>query len=529
MYDAQDILLVDKYNKPLSVYDDGDVQQGLYFSPLQWENLGRFSPSLLYSPIGDANTDVNEYDRQMLLRVSRKLYATMPEVAAASKQLANITIGLGSCPVFAGSDPKDSVWGESTEINLENNFYNACSPYGPAYDWRTIWKTVSYLVDRDGDVLLVPFLDRNGNFKLTFYETQRVSSRPGQLTIDYGKFKGLRIRDGVIVNDAGYPVGYQVLGITQDDDRTYSTNQAQLIYNPFSFSKFRGIPSITNAMRSAASLGEIVQALEMVIKIESNLFLQVKNEMGQAPRQRVKTLGQGIVNPTTKTAGFSIPAYEDTVGGIKYIRHKDEIKSFASQRPGTETMKFIEHLQKGVLLGTGIPLQWILNPESVSGAMARGIKVQITKAVQDRTQMLNKYACPMLSRAVAAGMANGSIPENFNTDKKTNQPSFSLWGLSQAEELLLDVGVEKQADINSYLVGLTSADEILQKYGKRYKNTVARREKDLRLLYDRVKAINQDYPEFASTTLQMMQNENMQMQPLPNESQQPQHKNLQAA
>src|SRR6202000_3007081 len=110
-------------------------------------------------------------------------------------------------------------------------------------------------------------------------------------------------------------------------------------------------------------------------------------------------------------------------------------------------MKFVEHLEKGILLGTGIPFQWILNPESVSGASSRGLKEQIVRATQARGQMLAKYQTLMITKAVANGMINGIIPQNYDTDSRTGQPVFPQWGVSQAAELMLDVGYEKQADV----------------------------------------------------------------------------------
>lgn len=525
MYQSSDILLYGPNSKPLAVYDyDNSVagahaQESIYFSPMQWEHLGQFSPTLLYQPLGDATQDVGQYDRQMLLRISRKLYATMPEVQAASAQLANLTVGLGFAPLFNGDDGSQQ-WGENAEINLETNFFNSCSPYGMAYDWRAIWKLVSYLVDRDGDVLLIPYTDRFGALKLTFVEAHRVTNRPGQVEVNGGRFDGYAIDDGIILNQSGYPIGYQVIGNDETQDRQLSVNQAQLIYNPFSFSKFRGLPSITYAMRSAASLQEIERSLEMVIKLESMIYLQVKNEMGQAPRRQVKFItGNEPTQPNKNAVGFTPPIYQDVFAGIKYIRHKDELKSFDSKRPGEQTMQFIEHLQKGILLGTGIPYQWILNPESVSGASSRGIKEQITKAVQARGQLLNKYAVQMIVKAVANGMANGTIPENYAIDPRTNQPVFANWQLSQAAELMLDIGYEKQADVTAYLTGLMSADEILQKYGKRYKTTLKSREKNVRLLLDTVIKMRSDYakyPDLQASILNLMQKEDFVPPQLPN-------------
>jgi hypothetical protein len=115
-------------------------------------------------------------------------------------------------------------------------------------------------------------------------------------------------------------------------------------------------------------------------------------------------------------------------------------------------------------------------------------------------------------------MLNGTIKGNYKVDKRTGNPVFTQWGLSQAAELMLDAGYDKQADVTAYLTGLMSADEILQKYGKRYKNTVHIREKNLRLLYDRVRAIRVDYPEFSADVLPQMQNINFVQQALPADS-----------
>lgn len=501
------------------VYDNSPApESGLYFNPYQWDNIGKFRPSLSYVPLGDGEADVNQFDRQTLLRVSRKLYATMPEVAAASQQLANLTVGLGFSPLFTGQDPTDQAWGETAEFYLENSFYNQCSPYGIAYDWRTQWKLVSFLVDRDGDVLMVPFVDRNGSFKIDFIESHRIGCREGQTTIEGGRYNCYTIADGVVKNSSGYPVAYQVLGDKAENDEIYSNTQAYLIYNPISFSKFRGLPILKAAMRDAASLNQLEDDLEMMSKVETSVYLTMKNETGQAPRNKITVLGQPTSNSTVVAPGMSKPIYENWVGGIRYVRTKDEIKSFGSSRPSDQIMKFLEHLSKGIMLATGIPYQWILNPESVSGAASRGVKEQITKAVQDRAQLLNKYAIIGLQKAVANGMVQGTIPANNKTDKRTNQPVAYQFQVSQAAELMLDVGYETQALINQYLTGLISADEILQKSGKRYKNTLAIRAKNVRQLLDTVTQLQEEYPEFKSSILNLMQKEDFVPPPLPDEN-----------
>src|SRR5438046_2115473 len=109
--EQEDILLFGANNKPLLVYDNDPMPQGsLYFNPWSYENYGKFRNSLSNNSLGNGEQEVNQSERERLVKISRKIHATMPEVNAASWQLARLTVGLGMGAIYEGQNDK---WGDA--------------------------------------------------------------------------------------------------------------------------------------------------------------------------------------------------------------------------------------------------------------------------------------------------------------------------------------------------------------------------------------------------------------------------------
>lgn len=465
LFDASGVPICDRYGN----YNPHSSIGGLYFNPYGAGNAGKFRP-WINTYTQDTEESINANDRNQLVAMSRQVFAQMPEIEAASKQKADLTVGLGMDPLWHG---EETEWSRELGLWVRKKFYPNCTPYGIAYDWKTNWKTVSMLIDRDGDLLMVLRADRYGFPQIEFIQAHRIGQRFNQAEIQNGRYKGYEVRDGVVYASNGKtPIGYNILGKTEADDTVIATANALLIYNPFCFDKGRGKPLLSAALKDCYNLQDIDDFMSQGIKVIHSVFLIEKNKEGKPSQGRIKNpYAGGIVIPQDE--GNQRPVNEFMYGGIRYIKPEGDVANIKSDTIGQTTMDYITRLEKRIMALLEWPHQWMLSPETMGGTMSRGIKETVGRAVQARQQILEKYASVALEYAISRAMTIGELTENYEEDLDNLQ-------FTKAAELILDPGYEHSADLADYFAGLKSADDLLRKWGKGYTNTLNQKVKDVR-------------------------------------------------
>lgn len=497
-----DILLYDPMGTPIcdrtGNYNPHSMAAGLYFNPSAAGNVGRFRP-WINRRFQETEEAINMEDRQRLGAMSQQIFASMAEIEAASKQKADLTIGLGMDAIWAGTE---SEWSIALLSWLTRVFYPNCTPYGIAYDWKTVWKTVSIMIDRDGDILMVLRSDRYGFPQIEFIHSHRIAQRFAQKEIKYGRFKGYEVRDGVVYGGNGVtPIGYNILGKTERDDYVIPADRAFLIYNPFCFDKGRGKPILSSALKDCYNLLDIDDYMSGGIKLLSSIFLVEKNKEGKAPQGRVgKWYGNNAVPVDDPN---KLPVSEFTHGGTRYIKPEGEVSNMKSDSIGQTAIDYITRIEKRVMALLEFPHQWMLSPETMGGTMSRGIKETISRAVQARQALIEKYARIAIeyaaSRAMQLGPTAGGLPEYYAEDIGDNLK------FTKAAELILDPGYEHGADLSKVLNGLMSSEDFVRKWGKgSYKDTLTQRDKDVRKLLDTVEQFKKDYQQYANVAINLL-------------------------
>ncbi len=501
-YTKDNTLLFDRSGNPIcdhsGNYNPFTTAAGLYFNPYGPGNTGKYRP-WINNYTQDTEQSINSSDRNQLVALSRQVFAQMAEIEAASKQKADLIVGLGMDPLWHGDE---SAWSTEMLRWVKKSFYPNCTPYGIAYDWKTVWKTVSMMIDRDGDILMALRTDRYGNPKLSFIHSHRIGQRFNQTEIKNGKFSGYEVRDGVVYASNGdTPIGYNILGKTEEDDKVLSVDSAFLIFNPFCFDKGRGKPILSAALKDCFNLQDIDEFMSQGIKILASIYFTEKNAEGKANPARVGNpyLG-GVIIPTDDAT--KAPVSEYFKGGIRYTKIEGEIANIKNDSIGETALEYISRLEKRIMALMEFPHQWMLSPETMGGTMSRGIKETISRAVQSRQSMIEKYAKIGIEFAVNRAMSIGQLTENLGNEWEQFD---ELIDFTKAAELILDPGYEHGADLAKVLNGLMSCEDFVRKWTRKsYKETLQQKTKDVRTFLDSLDQIKKDFPQYADIALNLL-------------------------
>jgi hypothetical protein len=453
---------------------------GINMRPYGYGATGEFVPSnywQAWSGLEEPEKRISEGDRKDLIAHSRNFEANMPEADAIASIFEELIVGNGLQPIFLGAE---QAWASSAKAWLKKNVFPTFGPLGIATDWSTTWKMVFRRVYFDGDILMIPYVDRLGIPHCDFVEGTEVANRGTQKTVNGGRFDGYEIADGVIYGTNGKPIGYQVLGATPDDDRQYSTSQAFLITSPLAFSKPRGLPVLSSAIKEGYHLFDFKKLNAQLVKIHATVQLIETNEKG-TPKKAInpfRTASTGSLSPGYDQSAFIAGTlWEMTRPGKHYQKPSGKLETLKTNSPAAEVQGYVTSMEKSFMLASGFPHQFLISPESIGGAPSRGIQDMLNRTILGWQSLLEKYALIALNKCLANGMAltptGGGIATNTNED-------WMNWSFSKASKLILDAGYERQADREDFAAGLISANDITTKNsGTEYAEVTLQNVKDV--------------------------------------------------
>ncbi len=182
---------------------------------------------------------VPDLDRQSIVSGSRKLFQNFGPVTGAIVQKADNVVGRAWNPKFTG---KDREWGALAADWLANQWYGNCDVRGRAWDFKTLLWLDCVAVDRDGDYFIYLTESESG-----YPLTQRISvNRVGQRgsynqIVEKGRYKGMRISHGVILDKLKRAVAYRVLGDTPAEDEDIPADCIIPGMDPLWHDQIRGI------------------------------------------------------------------------------------------------------------------------------------------------------------------------------------------------------------------------------------------------------------------------------------------------
>lgn len=410
--------------------------------------------------VADIERLLNIWTWKELLIGGRHLFQNFPVITGAVKEKSSFVIGDGWVPVFTG---EDEGWGnEAAEMMMD--WMKVCDLRGQPYNfWYSLW-IGSTAIDHDGDFVILHTLDDAGNPRLLFIEAHHIGQRFVGNRVPDGDYAGAKISNGVIFDKYGItPIAYRYMNDFWTNEVDIPAEYIAHVYEPVWFSQGRGIPSLSHSMSDWDSVKQIRDSEKLNVAAGSRINILDYDAAG-----RMDTGADYVKKGSDGRGGFR---YKETItkGEIRHIQAGTgrKIESFVANRPGTNTMAFIEHMMKGGFMGMEWPMEFAYNLKGLTGPGMRALTGKVQKTVNRRQNVLKPHAL----RAYLYGL---SVKMNKNKEIKFNK-DWMKWDFLMPAEVSIDGGRDAAADLKEYEAGLSNGQIYCGRGGLKWRKVYEQR------------------------------------------------------
>jgi len=430
-------------------------------------------PSRVY---GSFNVDqkllVSQQDRMKLLNDCRYVYENVGLVKAAVEEIAIYSVGDSWMP---------SYWGEDKEWGLEaikwiNSWFevnNAISMEDYVYN---LWLS-SVAIDRDGDILQHLTYAADGKYPMIeFIPGHRIGNHDKQEVINYGPFRGYKVQDGVIVNDNGRPIGYNILQEKEEDDQQLPIQDCTLLFEAKYAGQLRGYSPIATSLLDVQDYRTIKNYEKQGIAIASSVGLIEENEKGGIEAGDL----QFNNNANQPNPGDPNVYYEYLDGGqIRYFGSNTgaSLKQLENNRPGDRTQEFLKnHIIRSIFSAIGIPMEIVWDIAGLGSANTRAILAKVERKVTQRQSTLIRAWNQAVRYGVAKAIKLGYLPSNASdwyrfTPTYPRRPS-------------IDIGRDVNNNINLYKIGAQTLSGIYGEDGANWQAGIIQKATEQKFIQD---------------------------------------------
>jgi capsid protein len=410
----------------------------------------------------DRNISVGEW--RTIVNASQKLFWNFGPAQGALQEKATYVVGRSWLPRFEGEDKE---WGKAATEWLINQFYGVA--YVNGMDFQSGLYLDSLSVDRDGDVFCLYTEARDGYPQFQQIPWHAVGSRDQKDVVEKGPYRGLRQHNGVIVNELGRAVAFNILGRTAEEDRQVSARSVDFLREPVAPDQTRGLPAFTSAIMDLRDLMTMQDYVRQAAKLAASIGLIEHNEMGVAdlsdPVYQLQKNG-----PTQQ----SVVGEEIMAGTVRYFRagSGSKLEQFKSDIPSEATNSLMERLLRNALHGAGLPYEFFWDASKLGGASVRAMVAKVNRTVADRQDLLRPAARRRIGYAVSKAVKLGILPPYRGADI-----GGSLrWGFTTPPLVTVDAGYANADAREAYKLGMRNLSEILAEGGRTLSDHLDERE-----------------------------------------------------
>jgi capsid protein len=455
---------------------------------LRLANGGRYAQRPLlgnYAQPLDKNINVGEW--RTIVNASQKLYWNFGPAQGALNEKSTYVVGRSWLPRFEGQDKE---WGRIATDWLQSQFYGVA--YVNGVDFQTGLYLDSLSVDRDGDVFTLYTETADGYPQLQQIPWHAVGARDLDDMVKEGPYRGLRMHNGVILNEYGRPVAFRILGRTPAEDRDISARNIDFLREPVAPDQTRGLPAFTAAIMDLRDLMTVQDYVRQAAKLAASIGLIEHNELGVAdmsdPVYQLQKNGpttQGVVG-------------EEIMGGtVRYFRAGSgaKLEQFKSEVPSDATNSLMERLLRNALHGAGLPYEFFWDASKLGGASVRAMVAKVNRTVADRQDLIRPVARRRVGYAVSKAIKLGILPEYRGADL-----GGSLrWGFTTPPIVTVDAGYAGADAREAYKLGMRNLSEILAEGGRTLADHLDEREAEELAIRERMQ--RSGLPETAFRTI----------------------------
>lgn len=413
--------------------------------------------------------EVSPSDRVRLVSDSQKLYANLGPCRGAIDGKAMLSVGRAWLPRFEGADKE---WGKAAREFLLQEFYPIADIGGN--DFQTALFLLSVSVDREGDAGAMLTEYETGFPAIQLVPGAAVGTRKHQAEgkrLESGPYKGLLLRDGVVLNGQGRPVAYLLLGDKEENDTFISARDLHWLKEPQWIGQVRGLPGFSSSILDLRDLRTTQGYEKMAAQLCSAIGILEYNESGLA-EDDPKSVLRG-----TPSGGADLKVQEMDGGLIKYFKagtgQKAEV--FRSDRPGDAWQKMMDRLLRNAMAGINWPMELAWDLSALGGANTRGVVGMAMRAVADRQDLLRPFAKRAVGYACAKAIKMGRLPASAD---------WWRWDFTMPARLTVDFGRDAKAELDQYLYGTKNLSDLCEERGEDVESFIARRQADFAMLQE---------------------------------------------
>lgn len=405
--------------------------------------------------------EVSLHDRRRLMSDSRKIYANLGPAKGAINAKAMYSVGRSWLPRFEGADKE---WGKLAREWLLDQFYPIADIQGR--DFQTALFLLSISVDRDGDIGAILTEYEGGFPAIQLIPSHVIGQREGDVDkfglVSSGQYRGLRMVEGVVLNEVNRAVAYRILAGDPKQDSWLSARDMQLLLEPEWADQARGFPGFSVAILDLRDLRDTQGYEKMASRLCSAWALMEYSETGVADTSdpRVGLGGGGLPSGLTTQEMFG--------GMVRHFKANSgaKLEVLKSDRPGDAWEKFMNRLIRNAMTGINWPYELAWDISQLTGANGRMMLATAMRAVEDRQDLLRPFAKRAVGYACAKAIKMGKLPPSDD---------WWRWGFTMPPRMTADYGRDKAQDREDYVAGITNLTELCAERGLDVDQHIAQR------------------------------------------------------
>jgi len=417
-----------------------------------------YDRSFLYKTGHDEETQVT-YARAELLETTRYLIKNSPILEKIRLTVENYSVGPG---ISVQANSSDKEFNKTLTKQFDNWCRSPLSSHLNDLTFYEIQRLVASELIIAGEVFLVLMKSSKGWPELQIVKSERVKST--------GK-KSDKSVDGLFLDGDGRVVAYQIFfGKKPTTVQAQDVIHIKRVTEP---GQLRGISTFASALNALRDHKDLVLLEKKALKAHSVFAAAVKKKSGGDVGDG--TFGAATRNNTKRagTRAQANPALERIVGGgqVAYLAEGEELQLMASSRTNDAYqgfLNFLELLAREVCLTSGLPYDFVVNPNQTGPGMR--FIISDAAAVFEAIQLLitDRLIARVFPWVAASLMKRGDITLTPPND-------WYLHSCTLPESITIDQGRRDAADLNFLNAGLTTYDEFYSARGKNWEAQLSQR------------------------------------------------------
>ena len=426
--------------------------------------------------------ELNVAEWRRVNSAARKLYWNNGMVNAAIDQKSMLTVGMAMRPIFVGQNRE---WGKRAEAALLDWFQIS---YIDGKSWWEGLRLESIAIDREGDLLTI--LTTTSNYpQLQQVPWHQIGSRVDDGVLQTGRYKGLKIYNGVILSKNNRAIAYRVLGEKEDgsEDRDIPSQSCMLTMDPREVDQVRGISAFAPAIRDLLSLKDLGDDIQSASRMAAKIGLLITNQQGMADPMEAFTQ-IGMEGTTSCNQGLKLTPMQG--GRIEYLTANtgESIDQIDAKIPNESQDRLQERLIRNALLAAQWPPEFGWDMSKLGGATARIVLEQVNRITSERHAYLSAFCKRRCAFAISKFVETGILPPYQGED--ASRGGAYQFRFTEPARLTADAGYANRDAIDAYRAGMRSMTDILASGSKTLEEHLDEIEREEIAIRDRMERSN---------------------------------------